>query len=73
MQTQMMARMKARTNEIAGLSVNNSIIQPKQTQSYRVFIGTSKCSAICFAYEFTSCDGLDVNPHALLTQCEICG
>ena len=33
-QSQMTARMKARTNEIAGLSVNNSIIQPKQTQSF---------------------------------------
>ena len=34
-QTRMMAsRMKARTNEIADLSVNNCIIQPKQTQSF---------------------------------------
>ena len=26
-----------------------------------------RCSAICLAYAFTPCDGLDIKPHALFT------
>ena len=39
---------------------------------YRVLVQVQR-DMLCVVYAFTSCDGLDMKPHGLLTQCEICG